>query len=219
MHKSLCLVFVIPGLLPILRQNSANLTTALYQIQNPMTDFILEVLKISIPAVVVLVTAWLLLSNMLDNSVKMRQLELAQQRLQFNSKRAQDSLPVRLQAYERLSLYLERMHPQALIQRTREENMTAPEMQMALITTIRTEFEYNITQQIYVSSEVWAMVRGATEEMISIINQLSVKLPTEASGTDLSLAFLRYFLTDTGVLPTQKALDQLNEEAKLLFAV
>ncbi|OWY25285.1 hypothetical protein C7N43_18360 [Sphingobacteriales bacterium UPWRP_1] len=205
--------------MPILRQNSANLTTALYQIQNPMTDFILELLKISIPAVAVLVTAWLLLSNMLDNSVKMRQLELAQQRLQFNSKRAQDTLPVRLQAYERLSLYLERMHPQALIQRTREENMTAPEMQMALITTIRTEFEYNITQQIYVSSEVWAMIRGATEEMISIINQLSVKLPTEASGTDLSLAFLRYFLTESGVLPTQKALDQLNEEAKLLFSV
>lgn len=184
-----------------------------------MTDFILELLKISIPAVAVLVTAWLLLSNMLDNSLKMRQLELSQQRMQLNSKRSQDALPVRLQAYERLSLFLERMHPQALIQRTREENMTAPEMQMALITTIRTEFEYNITQQIYVSSEVWAMIRGATEEMISIINQLSVKLPTEASGTDLSLSFLRYFLTDTGVLPTQKALDQLNDEAKLLFTV
>lgn len=184
-----------------------------------MTDFILEVLKISVPAVVVFITAWLLLSSMLDNSLKMRQLEVAEQRLQINNKRAQDTLPVRLQAYERLALFLERMHPQALIQRTREENMAAPEMQMALITTIRTEFEYNITQQIYVSSEVWSMIRGTTEEMISIINQIALKLPTEATGTDLSLAFLRYFLSDTQLLPTQKALDQLNDEAKLLFLV
>ncbi len=183
-----------------------------------MTDFILEILKFTIPAIIVLVTAWLLLSNMLDNTLKIKQLEIASQRMQLNHKRAQEMLPLRFQAYERLALFLERMHPQALVMRTRDENMASPEMQMALITTIRAEFEHNITQQIYVSSELWALVRASVEEMISIINQLSAKMPTDASGNDLSLAFLRHFLTEAS-LPAQKPLDQLNEEVKLLFNV
>ncbi|HRI29274.1 MAG TPA: hypothetical protein PK239_12960 [Chitinophagales bacterium] len=184
-----------------------------------MVEFILELLKFSIPAIIVLVTAWLLLSNMLDNTLQAKQLEVAARRMELNSKRAQDLLPVRFQAYERLALLLERMHPQALIMRVRDESMTAPEMQMALITTIRAEFEHNITQQIYVSTEVWAMIRAATEEMISIINQLAAKLPTEASGNDLSLSLLRYFLASEQLLPSQRALDQLNDEVKLLFSV
>jgi len=183
-----------------------------------MIEFILELLKFSIPAVIVLITSWLLLSNMLDNTLKVKQLDVAAQRMQLNTKRAQEMLPLRFQAYERIALFLERMHPQALIMRTREDNMAAPEMQMALITTIRAEFEHNLTQQIYVSSELWTMVRASVEELISIINQIASKLPTEASGNDLSLAFLRYFLSE-GHLPSQKALDQLNDEVKLLFNV
>ena len=91
-----------------------------------MTDFILEILKFTIPAIIVLVTAWLLLSNMLDNTLKIKQLEIASQRMQLNHKRAQEMLPLRFQAYERLALFLERMHPQALVMRTRDENMASP---------------------------------------------------------------------------------------------
>ena len=118
---------------------------------------------------------------------------------------------------ERLVLFLERINPQGLISRLRQDGMTSPELQFAIVSTIRIEYEHNITQQIYVSSEAWTLAQASTEELISIINQIGSSQATDATGTDLSRSILEYYIGNNTPLPTQKAIAQLQDEVKLLF--
>lgn len=183
-----------------------------------MESVLLESLKYLIPALVVTLTTWLVLSNMLENKLKLKQMELQLKRTELASKQKQELLPIQLQAYERLTLFLERIMPQSLIARNRQEGMIAPELQMAMIATIRTEYEHNITQQIYVSSDAWMFIQGAVEETISIINRIASDMPTDATGTDLAVNLLNHFMGDGGAnLPSERAIAQLKEEVVLLF--
>jgi hypothetical protein len=93
---------------------------------------------------------------------------------------------LQLQAYERLILLTERIALPNLIGRLKHEGFSAKEMQGMLTETIRQEFEHNITQQIYVSTEAWDAVRNLKEQNIFIVNQVSSFLPPQASALDLS---------------------------------
>src|SRR2546423_2199348 len=81
------------------------------------------------------------------------------------------TLPLKLQAYERLVLLADRIALPNLISRVNDTGMSAKEMQVILTQTIRQEFEHNITQQIYVSPEAWEAIRSLKEQNILIINQ------------------------------------------------
>jgi len=63
---------------------------------------LIDILKITIPSVIVFLTAWILLKNMISNDQDKRRQELIMQ----NSRTV---LPIRLQAYERIVLFLERI--------------------------------------------------------------------------------------------------------------
>lgn len=92
---------------------------------------------------------------------------------------------LQLQAYERLILFTERIALPNLISRMKHEGFSAKEMQAMLTETIRQEFEHNITQQIYVSSEAWDAVRNLKEQNIFIVNQVASFLPPQATALDL----------------------------------
>ncbi len=180
-------------------------------------DFVLEILKFTLPAVIVLIAAYLMISSMLDNALKQKQLELNMKQAEANKNTKSEMLPLRLQAYERLALYLERINPQGLVNRLRQEDMTAPEFHYALISSIRLEYEHNLTQQLYISSEAWMLIQGVTEETISIINQIASSLPTDASGTDLGMRIIQHFLGNDLPIPSYKALEQLKDEIRMMF--
>ena len=180
-------------------------------------DFALEIIKTLAPAVLVFLTAYYTMSEFFKNSLDIKNQELKLQRLQLELQNSKESLPIRLQAYERLVLFLERINPQSLISRLRQDGMTSPELEFAMVSTIRIEYEHNITQQIYVSSEAWTLAQASTEELISIINQIGAAQSTDATGTDLSRSILEYYIGNNIPLPTQKAIAQLQDEAKLLF--
>lgn len=188
-----------------------------------METFFIEFVKILVPSIVVFITAYLILSSFLENQLKVKTLEVQQKQREDNIRHYQDSLPLRLQAYERLALYLERINPQNLIMRTQTQmadnaGLTVPEMQMILISNIRTEFEHNLTQQLYVSTEGWLLVKVVTEEIISVISSIAQQLPTDASATDLSRQVLEYFIQSDHPIPTQGALEKLKEEVRELFS-
>jgi len=154
---------------------------------------------------------YLLLKSYIEEQSKIHQLELQSQN------QSQDGAALRLQAYERLVLYLERISPQRLIGRLRQEGMTSPELQFAMISTIRAEFEHNITQQLYVSSASWLLIKTVTEEQISIINKIATDLPVDATGSDLGRGLLSYF-AQYG-LPTENAIQVLKTEASELLGI
>jgi len=168
-----------------------------------------ELLKYTVPSLVVLATAYYLLKMFMDN-------EAAKSQNQMRLDVQKISLPVRMQAYERLVLLLERIEPAGLLARTNMPGMTASQFQTSLIQAIRSEYDHNLSQQLYVSVKAWEMVRNAREETIKRINTAAIKLTAEATSADLASLILINDM-DAEHSAVKAALDLLKSEARLNF--
>jgi hypothetical protein len=124
---------------------------------------------------------------------------------------------MQLQAYERLALLVDRISIPNLLSRVSSEGLTAREMQFVLSRNIRDEFEYNITQQIYVSADAWNAVKNLKEKNLLIINQVAAALPVTATGIELSRAILETLLKDPKADISALVSEALSFEAKKLL--
>lgn len=124
---------------------------------------------------------------------------------------------LRLQAYERLTLLVDRISLPNLVGRTPADGLTARDMQFVLTRNIRDEFEYNITQQIYVSEDVWNAVKGLKEKNLLLVNQAAAALPADASGVALQRAILEFLVTDQHARLPELVSQALSFEAKKLM--
>ncbi|MBR1851329.1 MAG: hypothetical protein IJ789_08190 [Bacteroidales bacterium] len=124
--------------------------------------------------------------------------------------------PIRLQAYERMALFLERISPSSLVLRCYQPGMDLRLLQGVMTKNIRDEWEHNLSQQVYLSSEVWTVIRQAKDEMINLVNSTGAVLdPT----TDPSTLAANIFATATkNGTPTDLALDSLKAELRQLYA-
>lgn len=127
------------------------------------------------------------------------------------------AVPLQLQAYERLTLLVDRMALPNMVGRTPYEDLTAKEMQLVLTRNLRDEFEYNITQQIYVTAEAWKAVKNLKEKNLLIINQVASALPPNASGLDLNKAILEYLMQDEKADVHELVSQAVSFEAKKLL--
>jgi len=164
----------------------------------------LEILKYTIPALIVFFTTYFTVKKFQDTDHKKRMLEF-----RFNNQKI--ITPIRLQAYERLTLLLERIAPDSMIMRIQNPNMTSFQLQSEMLNQIRAEFEHNLSQQIYVSGSAWKVVKGAKENLIKLINTCSTKIPKEAPAMELSKKILET-LIESKNSPTQVAIDYLKTE-------
>ena len=126
----------------------------------------------------------------------------------------QVSLPLRLQAYERLVLLAERIALPNLISRTVQPDLSVKEMQLLLTQTIRQEFEHNISQQIYVSKEAWEAVSNLKEQNMLIINQVASFLPEGATGNQLNKSLLDVLIENPKASLHNIVSEALSYEAK-----
>ena len=121
---------------------------------------------------------------------------------------------LQLQAYERLVVLTERIALPNLISRANQPGLSAKEMQLILLESIKQEYEYNASQQIYVSPVAWDAMRNLKEQNMLIINQVASALPPEATGTDLNKILLDVMMKQQkGQLHTI-VLEALNYEAR-----
>lgn len=125
--------------------------------------------------------------------------------------------PLQLQAYERLVLLCERLALPNLISRVSQPGLTAREMQVVLLETIKQEFEYNISQQVYVSTGAWDAVRNLRDQNMLIINKVASVMPPDAKASDLNKQLLEVILNEQGKALHSFALETLNAEAKKLM--
>lgn len=123
---------------------------------------------------------------------------------------------VRLQAYERMILFLERITPDSLLIRISGNNMTARQFQETLLEAVRAEYEHNFTQQLYVTEQSWALIRAARESIIRLVNTAMDELPSSAAGKDLSRKILEMWL-DVDESPVHTAVHELKQEVRSLF--
>jgi len=171
--------------------------------------FWVGVLQALLPAGLVLGAVYMLLKKFFDNEERRRFYEL-----RANNQKL--ILPIRLQAYERLALLLERLSINNLIMRVKRPGMSAADLQASLINEIRAEYDHNLSQQIYVSNEAWEMVITAKESVTRQINVCYSSLKDGASSIELSKAIFETTMREE-MPATYKSLIFIKEEAKQLF--
>jgi hypothetical protein len=162
-----------------------------------------------VPALLVLVAVFMLIKRFLDRDYR-NQLLLAKQSLK------KDSMPLKLQAYERLVLFLERISPNSVLVRTHRSGMSAAQLHADLLATIRAEFEHNLSQQIYISSAAWEVVKNSKEDTLKLINNAYGRIGENGSGIQLSSQIFDQMMREENI-PTQKAIDVLKNEARQLL--
>ena len=143
---------------------------------------------------------------------------------QFELKReSQKSVsPIRLRAYERLALLLERTKPEHMLMELRSKEpealsvWTVAQLQQYLLQTIRLEFDHNQSQQVYVSDEVWDAIVSARDQTASFIISMTTQIPANATAQTYATTLLTAYASN-GTTPTEKALEMLKDEAKSLM--
>ena len=171
---------------------------------------LLEILKYILPALVVLIATILITAKFLKRESEKQRLEIYEQ----NSK---STIQMRLQAYERLTIFLERMHPTSMISRFYTQGSTAQDLQLTMVQNIRSEFEHNLSQQVYISHQLWQTIIVTKEQIISMINQVGSGLPMGAPSTHFIKDLTEFVLISETELPSADALKALNKEAKELL--
>lgn len=121
--------------------------------------------------------------------------------------------PIRMRAYERLSLLLERTQPEHMLMDKDLLSMSVVQLEQDLLQTIRLEFDHNMSQQIYVSDEVWNMLIGARDEMAAFITTMAHQLPQGSTAMDYAKTLIKAY-HQNGDTPHELALDRLKQEAK-----
>jgi hypothetical protein len=127
------------------------------------------------------------------------------------------SRPLQLQAYERLVMLSERIALPNLISRANQPGLSLKEMQLLLLENIKQEYEYNMTQQIYVSPVAWEAVKNLKEQTMLIVNQVAAAMPPESTGNDLNRVLLDVMMKQQKGQLHAIVLEALNYEARKLM--
>lgn len=169
----------------------------------------LEILKYTLPALIVFMAIYFVLVKLLNNEANKRRTELA-----LNNHKI--ITPIRIQAYERMILFLERISPQSIVLRLQKPEMSNQELQNALLRNIRSEYEHNIAHQLYISDKAWELTKQAKENLVKQVNQTALQVKPKGASIQYSKLILEKML-DTDKDPTRKAINYLKSEIRELF--
>ncbi len=167
-------------------------------------DNLLEILKYTVPSIVAVAGAILVVKAFIDKETSIRKHEYVLRNQKIIT-------PVVLQAHERVVMFLERISPANLITRVQESGMTAKQLQFMMLQQIRAEFEHNISQQIYLTSETWDLVKNSKESLIKLINVAANDMDNNAAAIKLSKAILDVYLKVENP-PIEVAISTIKEE-------
>ncbi|CAD5255282.1 MULTISPECIES: hypothetical protein [Imperialibacter] len=170
---------------------------------------LVDLAKIIIPAGLVLYAMYLMVRSFLNKELEKRMLEL-------KMKNTESILPIRLQAYERMCLFLERISPSNLLARLSTGNLTSKELQHVLLKEIRDEFNHNLSQQLYMSDDAWRSIKSAMESVIMIVNQAITEVNPESKSIELAKAVIQRAMQEERD-PVEQALSFMKDEIRKVF--
>lgn len=168
-----------------------------------------EIILVTLPILVVFVLIFVLMQAWFKNQMKIRALEQHERSSQFTR-------PLKIQAYERLMLFCERVSLQNLLLRIQSSDMSARDLRSALILSIQQEFEYNLSQQLYVSDKLWQIIKLAKNQMIEIITHVGGKVSPKANGDDFSQQLI-LFMESQKQDPIETAKLAIKKESSLML--
>jgi hypothetical protein len=173
------------------------------------TELIFDLLKIILPSGLLLLGMYFLVKKYVDRDYKLRLLEL-------RMKNADTITPIRLQAYERMTLFLERITPSNLLIRVSGSGQTATDYHRMLINDIRNEYNHNLSQQIYMTEQTWERIQSAKENVVTLINRSFHEMPDKSKGTDLAKRILETIIAQE-TDPTEQAIRMMKREINEVF--
>ncbi|MEM0996518.1 MAG: hypothetical protein AAGN35_05545 [Bacteroidota bacterium] len=173
------------------------------------TDLILEILKYVVPAGFVLGGVGMV---MRENRLKAE----TKEKYGILQQTFAEMMPLRLQAYERAILFLERISPDSIIIRVDGSNKTVQLFQRQLIAEIRAEYEHNIAQQLYIKNDSWEELVRAKEQTLALINATARTLPPDAKGMELGKRVLQEMSRQENS-PTRSAIRALKSDVQQTF--
>jgi hypothetical protein len=173
-------------------------------------EIFLEILKLTLPALIVFLTVYFVLKSYLDHQQQMKLLELKQDI-------SKTTLPLKLQAYERLSLFCERIAIPSLILRLSTPGVNSQILRHSMLISIQKEFEHNITQQMYISEQLWKIVKLACDQTVDTINLIGSKVEPN-SPSEVFVEHYYKFAENSNMEPLEKALAAIKQEAAILLA-
>jgi hypothetical protein len=172
-------------------------------------EFFLDILKLTLPAVIVGATAYLLLKALLDERQRM---DLALLR----NDAQKITLPLRLSAYERMMLLCDRADVANTMLRVRMPGMKVRELRGVLLMAINQEFEHNVSQQLYVSDTLWQIIRMARNNTLAMVTMTGSDIDPDAPADVLANALLQA-IDEQSITPMQTAIMAVRMEAGKLF--
>ena len=174
-----------------------------------MMELFFDILKITLPSLIMLITVFGMMNKFFSSSEKRQKLKA----IRGNQKLI---TPLRLQAYERLVMLLERISPESLVMRADYPAKTCKQLHSELLQTIRAEFEHNLSQQLYVSVEVWKSVKNAKNYSVAIINNALKDMEDHAPAIALSRKILDMTIEKESSV-FEKAINELKLEIQTIF--
>lgn len=173
-------------------------------------NVISNAILVTAPAVTVGIGLYLVIRAFIRRDQDLRVLEI-------RASVGKETRMLRLQAYERMALFLERISPGAVISRVLDPDMVNHELQLAMIRDIRSEFEHNLTQQIYISSDAWNLIVSAKDEIIKAIGLIASHMPADTTAQQVARVMLESIDKSGQMLPNHTALEYLKNEARELM--
>lgn len=180
-----------------------------YRTEMSTSEIVLEVLKYVAPAGLVLGAVALVLREQ-------RSRKEAADRHRIYQKTFAHLVPLRLQAYERLIIYIERIGLENLLTRVDPQGKNARVFQMQLTAEVREEYTHNIAQQLYIKSDTWSEVATAKERVIALVNQVAKTLPPDAPAIELARRLLNEMVKSESS-PTLAAHTALKQDVQAMF--
>jgi len=144
-----------------------------------MIEFLKDFIKIVLPASLVVYGMYLVVKSFLHKEFEKKLVEI-------KIKNNEIVLPIRLQAYERMCLFLERITPHNLVVRCNEQGMNVAQLQQQMLFEIREEYNHNMSQQVYMSDEAWNQVKKSMDSIVVIINNSANGLSSENRSIELA---------------------------------
>ena len=148
-------------------------------------NYLLDILKYTVAGIGIIYIAFYLFKPYLDKGQNLQALEL-------KKAISGQTLPLRLQAYERLILFIDRINPSNLLIRLNGNGYSAAELHSIILTEVRTEYQHNVTQQIYVSSQAWSVLKRTNDDTINLVNNAIKAMPDNATGLDFGRVLLTH---------------------------
>ncbi len=180
-------------------------------IKTYLMEIFLEILKFTIPGLIVFAATYFILKQYISSQYDLKALEL-------RSKYSKDAIPLKLQAYERLLLFCERISIPNLIFRLKTNAMTSIELRNAMIISVQKEYEHNMAQQLYTSQKLWDILSLAKNDVISMISQEATTIGPQENANQLSSQLLNK-LQVGGRSPIDVSINAIKEEAKIILNV